>query len=119
MARQSSIRAEGIMRQTHPEERGGVRVPLHLSGGVQPSPPDLAEHLALVRDISFQGVFFFSNFKPGIDSHLQLALSIPMAGKTVKILCHGKVVRVEESGPSAYGIAVRLHRCDFVPAPAA
>lgn len=119
MARQSSNRAEGIMRQTHPEERAGVRVALHLSGGVRPAPPDLAEHIALVRDISFHGVFFYSNFKPGVDSDLQLALSIPMAGKTVNILCHGKVVRVEESGPSAYGVAVKLHRCDFVPSPAA
>jgi hypothetical protein len=116
MAQKSSHRAEGIMRHTQPEERSGVRVPVHLSGGVKNAGTERPEHVVLVRDISFQGVFFYSNFKPPVDSDLELSLSLPMAGKNVKIQCHGKVVRVEPSGPSAYGIAVKLHRCDFVPA---
>jgi hypothetical protein len=114
MARQGSSRAEGIMRQTHPEERARTRVPLHLSGAVRVSATEVAEHLALVRDISFHGVFLYSNFKPSMDSSLQLSLSIPMAGRTVNIMCRGKVVRVEESSSNAYGIAMKLHHCDFV-----
>jgi hypothetical protein len=116
MARKSSHRAESIMRQTHSEERAGVRVPMHLSGGLKTAEAEHAEHVVLVRDISFHGVFFYSNFKPPVNSEIELGLAVPMAGKTVKIQCHGKVVRVEPSGPSAYGIAAKLHRCDFVPA---
>ena len=116
MARESSSRAESIMRQTHPEERARTRVALHLSGGVRipAAAADFAEHLALVRDISFHGVFLYSNFKPEMDSGLQLSLAIPMAGRTVKILCEGNVVRVEESSSNACGIALKLNRCDFV-----
>jgi PilZ domain len=115
----NSRRAEEIMRQTHAEERAGVRVSLHLHGAVKLIEPELPEQLALVRDISFHGAFFYSNFKPAIDCPVELTLSIPIAGKEVKILCEGKVVRVEESASSAYGIAVKLHRCDFAPLTAA
>jgi PilZ domain len=115
----NSHRAEEIMRQKHPEERVGTRVPLHLHGAVKPGAAGTPEQLALVRDISFHGAFFYSNFKPAIDCPVELSLSFPIAGKDVKILCEGKVVRVEESPSSAYGIAVKLHRCDFVPPPAA
>ena len=107
------------MRHTHAEERAGVRVSLHLHGAVRPGAPDVPEQLALVRDISFHGAFFYSNFKPAIDCPVELSLSFPIAGKEVKVLCEGKVVRVEESASNAYGIAVRLHRCDFAPFPAA
>jgi hypothetical protein len=104
------------MRQNHREERAGVRVPLHLSGAVRVPAVDVAEHLALVRDISFHGVFLYSNFKPPVDSALQLSLAIPIAGRDVKIQCEGKVVRVEESSSSACGIGVKLQRGDFVAA---
>ena len=116
----SSRRAEDIMRQTHREERSGTRVSLHLPGAVKlTTPEEVAEQLALVRDISFHGAFFYSNFKPAIDCPVELSLSFPIAGKEVKVLCEGKVVRVEESASNAYGIAVKLHRCDFVPLSAA
>ena len=115
MARKSSNRAESIMRQTQSEERASARVPLHLSGSVRIPAAELAEHLALIRDISFHGVFLYSNFKPQVGSPIQLSLSIPVAGRTVNITCEGKVVRTEESTSSACGIAVRLDRCNFVP----
>lgn len=114
----SSQRAHDIMRQTHSEERVGTRVSLHLHGAVRPGAAE-PEQLALVRDISFHGAFFYSNFKPAIDCPVELSLSFPIGGKDVKVLCEGKVVRVEESASNAYGIAVKLHRCDFVPFPAA
>jgi hypothetical protein len=116
MAQKSSNRAESIMRQTHSEERASTRVPLHLSGTVRIAAAELAEHLALIRDISFHGVFLYSNFKPPLGSSIQLSLSLPLAGRTVSITCQGKVVRTEESTSSACGIAVRLDHCNFVPA---
>ena len=123
MARKSSNRAESIMRQTQSEERASARVPLHLSGAVlipaAELAEDLAEHLALIRDISFHGVFLYSNFKPPVGSPIRLSLSIPLAGRTVNITCEGKVVRTEESTSTACGIAVKLDRCDFVPPTAA
>lgn len=103
------------MRHTHAEERSGVRVALHLHGAVRLPESQLPEHLALIRDISFHGAFFYSNFKPAIDCPVELALAFPIAGKEIKVVCEGKVVRVEESASNAYGIAVRLHRCDFSP----
>ena len=61
-------------------------------------------HVGLVRDVSRSGIFFFSDFKPPIGSHLNLAL----AGRTQ--LCYqGTVVRVEQVAPGAApGIAARL-----------
>jgi PilZ domain len=115
----NSQRAQDIMRQAHSEERAGTRVSLHLHGAVRPGAADEPEQLALVRDISFHGAFFYSNFKPAIDCPVELSLSFPIGGKEVKVLCEGKVVRVEESASNAYGIAVKLHRCDFVPYPVA
>ena len=119
MARKSSNRAESIMRPTHSEERASARVPLHLSGAVRIPAGELVEHLALIRDISFHGVFLYSNFKPPLGSPIHLSLSIPVAGRTVNITCEGKVVRTEESTSTACGIAVKLDRCDFVPPTAA
>lgn len=112
MARDSK-RAEAIMRRALPEQRSKVRVPLHLSAGVRYGGG--AEHLALVRDISASGVFFYSDFEPHLETHVQIVLTVPVAGRNVQVICRGTVVRIEPSASKAVGVAALLQWFDFSP----
>src|SRR5215469_813490 len=59
----------------------------------------------ILRDISQNGMFFYSNFKPPLQSSINFSLRL---GKK-HINGSGEVVRVEQSTPgAAIGVAVRI-----------
>lgn len=62
--------------------------------------------LALVRDISRGGLFFYSNFEPAVGDNIEVVSSRGSRCSRIR----GAVVRVEPHAPgAAVGIAIRLH----------
>lgn len=78
------------------------------------------EKQAETRDVSFRGLYFLieGSFEAGmpIEFVLTLPREITLAGD-VHIRCFGQVVRVEPLN-SRRGVAARIDRYEFLPAPA-
>lgn len=73
------------------------------------------------RDVSFRGLYFLidSGMEPGsaIEFVLTLPKEITMAGD-VQIRCFGQVIRVDDHNDRR-GVAARIERYEFLPAPPA
>ncbi len=70
------------------------------------------------RDVSSAGLFFYANFSPAEGSPVELVLTLPpeVTGSDSKqVLCRGKVVRVESSDESKYGVAVQIDSYQVIP----
>ena len=62
-------------------------------------------HAGIVRDISKDGIFFYSNYTPQPQEIITFILH--MSGS--KISCTGQVVRIEQGVPgAAVGVAVKI-----------
>jgi PilZ domain-containing protein len=65
------------------------------------------EHVALVRDISEKGVFFYSDFHPAVGDRLDFVVEYLTGSDRVRLHLKGSVVRVEREAPGAApGVAV-------------
>lgn len=63
----------------------------------------------IVRDISAGGIFFYSNFRPALNTEVDFVMR--MKGKNVH--GRGKIVRVQEGTPgAAIGVALKLAEPD-------
>ena len=75
------------------------------------------EHNGIVRDLSSDGIFLYSNFKPAIGADIAVTFTTRVGKEMVKIFTHAKVVRVQQvvSG-AAPGIAAQFTKridCEF------
>ena len=81
------------------------------------SVPGDGEHNALVRDISLDGIFMYSNFKPAVGSLIAVTFTTRVGKDIVRIFSHAKVVRVQQVvAGAAPGIAAEFTsriECDF------
>jgi PilZ domain len=72
------------------------------------------------RDISFRGLYFLVTSAIDQGSSIEFILTLPqqitLAGD-VHIRCYARVVRVESQG-GRRGVAARIERYEFLPAPA-
>ena len=69
------------------------------------------KHVAMVRDISRQGIFFYSDLRPAPGDEIEFVIKFPKWTKTAPVACKGTVVRVEHAAPgAAIGVAASLHR---------
>jgi len=72
------------------------------------------------RDVSYRGLYFFTQAEPLAGSSIEFVLTLPqqitIAGD-VHIRCYGRVVRVDEPHDGRHGIAARIDRHEFLPAP--
>ncbi len=72
--------------------------------------------MALLRDVSNDGVMFYTNFPdstatPEVGADVALRFQMPISDRNVKVLWTGKVVRlIRYSTGAATGIAMRLER---------
>jgi hypothetical protein len=103
------------------ERRASRRFTLNLPLTVRtPSQDSTPEQRAETRDVSFRGLYFFidGRYEAGmpIEFTLTLPKEITLAGD-VHIRCFGQVVRVEPQN-SHRGVAARIDRYEFLPAPA-
>ena len=77
------------------------------------------EHNGIVRDLSSDGIFLYSNFKPPVGADIAITFTTRVGQEMVKIYTHAKVVRVQQvvSG-AAPGIAAQFTKridCEFTP----
>lgn len=68
-------------------------------------------HVGLVRDVSSNGMFVYSDFIPDCGSTIELKMQLRGESPTAEsFACKGTVVRVQgDDSGAAVGIAVRLH----------
>jgi hypothetical protein len=76
------------------------------------------EHNGIVRDLSSDGIFLYSNFKPAVGADIAVTFTTRVGKEMVKIFTHAKVVRVQQvvSG-AAPGIAAKFAKrieCEFL-----
>lgn len=71
------------------------------------------------RDVSYRGLFFFTDAEPSAGSSIEFVLTLPqqitLAGD-VHIRCYGRVLRVEPHN-GRQGVAARIERHEFLPGP--
>jgi hypothetical protein len=103
------------------ERRASRRFPMALPLMVCPSASKgEPERSGRTRDVSFRGLYFTIDTRYESGSSIELVLTLPkeitMAGD-VHIRCFAHVVRVEPLNGHC-GIAARIDRYEFLPAPA-
>ncbi|MCI0349764.1 MAG: PilZ domain-containing protein [Acidobacteriales bacterium] len=97
------------MQPRYRVRRSSNRNFLHAAAEVRSS-AIAGAHVAVVRDISESGVFFYSDFKPALGTNLCITIKPSFVGDSdAGFYCEGTVVRVEQQRPEAApGIALRL-----------
>jgi hypothetical protein len=94
------------------EKRSAERRPLAVAGTLITgsfSTPDPVT----VRDISPQGVYFFSAYKLAPGQIAEITFTEPDTSEHVTY--HVKVVRAEASGENRFGVAARITRREILP----
>lgn len=100
--------------QGYDTQRTWPRVKLLVSAKVNCAANAISDHVAFLRDASSDGIFFYSDFLPQTGAEVEIAFDIPLLEKSVKVVCRGKVVRVEQvANGAAPGIAVRVESRRF------
>ena len=97
--------ASGEKRSTARQPLG---VPANLVSGSYTTPDPIN-----VRDISPQGVYFFSSYKLAPGQLAEITLTEPATQEHVTY--HVKVVRYESTGPDQFGVAARITRREILP----
>ena len=72
------------------------------------------------RDVSFQGLYFWTQEELETGIPIEFVLTLPKEitmTRDVRIHCFGRVTRVEEQ-PQTRGVAARIERYEFLPASA-
>jgi hypothetical protein len=112
--------SSGGMMANSIERRASRRFTMTLPVKVRANGPEGGiERQGQTRDVSFRGLYFLidADFEPGrsIEFILTLPREITMAGD-VYIRCFAQIIRVEPHN-SRRGIAARIDRYEFLPAP--
>ena len=104
--------------ETKREKRAARRLQQRLPLSIRKAEGALVEP-AESRDISSQGLFFFSQAKIEESSDIELVLLMPPEISPFGrqwVCCHATVVRVEEDHSSGgFGIAAVIKRCQALP----
>jgi hypothetical protein len=81
---------------------------------------DITEKQAETRDVSYRGLYFLIEASVETGSSIEFVLTLPqqitLAGD-VHIRCYARVLRVEPHN-GRRGVAARIDRYEFLPAPA-
>ena len=111
-----SQRAIDIMRSVLPEARKVSRVHLTVPASVSCPSLNFENRLAILRDLSTTGAFFYAELdaREGVTLTLQFVLSA--FGKDIRLVCEAIIVRVDRfPRGAATGVAVEFTRCDMLP----
>ena len=103
---------EAIMLGMCPNhERSATRKFLRLPAWMVFYRVNFKKHVAMVRDMTRQGIFFYSDIRPQVGEEVAFVMKFPKRTHRSLIACKGKVVRVEQAVPgAAVGVAVSLSR---------
>ena len=102
---------------TSSERRASRRFTMSLPIKLRPGTPGDGDIHAKTRDVSFRGLYFFSDRGYEVGSKIEFLLTLPKEitlATDVNIRCMGSVVRHEQVNGRA-GIAARIERYEFVP----
>lgn len=96
----------GVLYDSYPnrrlEPRGISILPLAVKTEAQ-------DCIALLRDISQTGMFFYCNTRPAIGSEVEVVIRPSFADARVVVRCRCRVVRIEVSAPgAATGVGVAI-----------
>ena len=97
------------------ERRSRQRMPVRVPVKVR---HDGGEHAGLTRDLSFTGIFLYSESGMKAGSKLELVIMLPPGvglGPGGWTLCEASVVRVEESEGKGMGVAATIDRIEMLP----
>lgn len=104
-----SQRALGIMTKSQTEQRSSLRRSLHRSAKVTCDKMACFDQIALIRDVSAEGLFLYTKLKPELGSELTVVFNMPVENKNFRVTFKGRVVRVEKCEGTLYGLAARLN----------
>jgi hypothetical protein len=99
------------------ERRGAPRTLLTLPVRLRPAPGE-PEITVETRDISTNGVFFYTDGRLVEGTTLELVLILPpelTAGEKGWVCCHSRVLRVEKTPGQRFGVAAQIQRMNFLP----
>src|SRR5438270_3697744 len=109
-----SQRAIDIMRSVLEEERNVPRVHLTVPASVTCPTLNCQDRLAIMRDLSTTGAFFYAELDAMEGSAITLQFVLTAFGKSIRMVCDGSIVRVERfPRGAATGVAVQFNRCDM------
>ena len=101
---------EAVMLDTLAKRRSTPRVPTRRTAWITFKSSLEHEHVALVKDISEKGVFFYSDFQPDVGDQLEFVVEFLSGSDRVRLHLKGNVVRVEQAAlGSARGVAVSFY----------
>jgi hypothetical protein len=96
------------------ERRSGKRIIAQVPTRVRSAHGD---HSVQTRDVSSNGVFFYTSSKMEQGTDVELVLILPpelTSGEKCWVCCQATIVRVEEEG-SQFGLAAQIHRMNILP----
>ena len=99
------------------DRRSRSRVVAKLPVRVRSAATD-AELSAETRDVSTNGVFLYTNSRMAEGSDVELVLILPpelTSGEKCWVCCHARVLRVEQSPGSGFGVAAQILHMDILP----
>lgn len=114
-----SQRALDIMRSALAEERKVSRVQITVPASVTCPTLNCQNRLAIMRDLSTTGAFFYAELDAIEGSLITLQFVLTAFGKNIRMVCDGTIVRVDRfPRGAATGIAVEFSRCNMLPSEA-
>ena len=109
-----SQRALDFMLSAVPEQRRCSRVHLPVRATIAFPESAIEPHTALLRDVNMLGAFFYCKQRPSIGQIVRLDFAVPENNEQMKVICEGRVVRVEEFAPgAAIGVAAEFTRYEL------
>ena len=102
---------------TKAEQRSSRRFSLKLPVSIRYADGQAREVPAETRDVSAQGVFFYTGSKVAEGSKVEFTLTLPpeiTLTESIRVRCMGRVVRIDDARPQT-GIAAIIEQYDFVP----
>jgi PilZ domain len=104
-----------MTEKTTTERRSRERMPVRVPVKVR---HEGCEYAGLTRDLSFSGIFLYSESGMKAGSKLELVIMLPPGlglGPGGWTLCEASVVRVEESEGKGMGVAATIDRIELLP----
>ena len=106
------------MTKAGPENRRARRYPMEKPVKVRTSNGQTHEMDAQARDVSSNGIFFYTDSDMHEGSEIEIVAMLPAEithAESVWVCCHARVVRVEQEGAGTRGIAAVIERYAVLP----
>lgn len=100
------------------ELRTSRRFALKLPVSIRCSEPEVVEVPAETRDVSAQGIFFYTSSALRENARVEFMLTLPpeiTLTESIRVRCQGRIVRVDRDATPHVGVAAIIEQYDFVP----